>query len=177
MEFLEHKKSFRKTLLITYISIVSITFIPSVYSIIASQIHTNQYNQIIWNVSRANRINEIASDDIPSELWEIICGKKEIADGNQNKMMDEITTGLTLMLLKNQNSQSRAKLEVANRANLTLRRNIDMLITNMKNGSTVTLSRLLQSIYVQYPDYRSDFLHEKSPHIFRRLDHSMEIHR
>ena len=77
MEHQEHKKSFRKTLLITYISIVSITLIPSVYSIIVSQIHTNQYNQIIWNVTRANRINEIASDDIPSELWEIICGKKE----------------------------------------------------------------------------------------------------
>ena len=162
MEFLEHKKSFRKTLLITYISIVSITFIPSVYSIIASQIHTNQYNQIIWNVSRANRINEIASDDIPSELWEIICGKKEIADGDQNKMMDEITTGLTLMLLKNQNSQSRAKLEVANRANLTLRRNIDMLITNMKNGSTVTQNEAaldeIRTITALFSDLIQDFI-------------------
>ena len=132
------------------------------YSIIASQIHTNQYNQIIWNVSRANRINEIASDDIPSELWEIICGKKEIADGDQNKMMDEITTGLTLMLLKNQNSQSRAKLEVANRANLTLRRNIDMLITNMKNGSTVTQNEAaldeIRTITALFSDLIQDFI-------------------
>ena len=83
---MEHKKSFSKTLLITYISIVFITLIPSVYSIIVSQIHTNQYTQIIWNVSTANRINGIAKDDIPAELWEIICGKKEISNGSQNKI-------------------------------------------------------------------------------------------
>ena len=162
MEHQEHKKSFRKTLLITYISIVSITLIPSVYSIIVSQIHTNQYNQIIWNVTRANRINEIASDDIPSELWEIICGKKEIENGDQNKMMDEITTGLTLMLLKNNNPDSRVKLEVANRANLTLRRNVDKLIFNMKTGSTVTQNEAaldeIRTITALFSDLIQDFI-------------------
>ncbi|MBO4532321.1 MAG: sensor histidine kinase [Treponema sp.] len=162
MEHQEHKKSFRKTLLITYITIVSITLIPSVYSVIVSQIHTNQYNQIIWNVTRANRINEIARDDIPSELWEIICGKKEIADGDQNKMMDEITTGLTLMLLKNKNPESRAKLEVANRANTTLRRNVDMLITRMKHGSTVTQNEAaldeIRTITALFSDLIQDFI-------------------
>ena len=159
---MKHKKSFRKTLLITYISIVFITLIPSVYSIIVSQIHTNQYTQIIWNVSTANRINGIAKDDIPAELWEIICGKKEIKDGNQNKMADEITSGLSLMLLKNKNPESSAKLEVANRALLTLRRNIDMLITNMKNGSTVTQNEAaldeIRTITALFSDLIQDFI-------------------
>ena len=159
---MEHNKSFRKTLLITYISIVSITLIPSIYSIIVSQIHTNKYNQIIWNVSRVNRINEIASDDIPSELWEIICGKKEIENGDQNRMSDEISTGLALMLLKNKNSESRAKLEVANRANITLRRNIDMLISNMKKGSSVTQNEAaldeIRTITALFSDLIQDFI-------------------
>lgn len=131
-------KSLRRTLLITYISLLFITLIPSIYSVVVSQIHTKRYSQIISNVSTANRISLIAKDDIPAELWNIICGKKEIADGSQNKLLDNISSGLLLMLLTINNEESRGKLEVANRAYTTLRRNVDMLISQIKGGSLVT---------------------------------------
>ena len=131
-------KSLRRTLLITYISLLFITLIPSIYSVVVSQIHTKRYSQIISNVSTANRISLIAKDDIPAELWNIICGKKEIADGSQNKLLDNISSGLLLMLLTINNEESRGKLEVANRAYITLRRNVDMLISQIKGGSLVT---------------------------------------
>lgn len=131
-------KSLRRTLLITYISLLFITLIPSIYSVVVSQIHTKRYSQIISNVSTANRISLIAKDDIPAELWNIICGKKEIADGSQNKLLDNISSGLSLMLLTINNEESRGKLEVANRAYTTLRRNVDMLISQIKGGSLVT---------------------------------------
>lgn len=155
-------KSLRKTLLLTYIFLLFIMLIPSVYSVLVSQIHTRKYNQIISNIITANRINSIAKDDIPSELWEIICGKKEISNGNQNKMSDEITTGLTLMLITSKNAESREKLEVANRANTTLRRNIDKLIFNMKNGSTVTQNEAaldeIRTITALFSDLMQDFI-------------------
>ena len=155
-------KNLRRTLLVTYIFLLFITLIPSIYSVLVAQIHTRQYNQIISNVSSANRINSIAKNDIPSELWEIICGKKEIEDGKQNVMMDEITTGLTLMLITNKNPESRGKLEVATRANTTLRRNIDMLIQNMKNGSTVTQNEdaldEIRTITALFSDIMQDFI-------------------
>ena len=131
-------KSLRRTLLITYISLLFITLIPSIYSVVVSQIHTKRYSQIISNVSTANRISLIAKDDIPAELWNIICGKKEIANGSQNKLLDNISSGLSLMLLTINNEESRGKLEVANRAYTTLRRNVDMLISQIKGGSLVT---------------------------------------
>ena len=131
-------KSLRRTLLITYISLLFITLIPSIYSVVVSQIHTKRYSQIISNVSTANRISLIAKDDIPAELWNIICGKKEIADGSQNKLLDNISSGLSLMLLTINNEESRGKLEVANRAYTTLRRNVNMLISQIKGGSLVT---------------------------------------
>ena len=131
-------KSLGRTLLITYISLLFITLIPSIYSVVVSQIHTKRYSQIISNVSTANRISLIAKDDIPAELWNIICGKKEIADGSQNKLLDNISSGLSLMLLTINNEESRGKLEVANRAYTTLRRNVDMLISQIKGGSLVT---------------------------------------
>lgn len=159
---MKHKKSLRKTLLITYIFLLFITLIPSVYSVIVFQIHTNKYTQIISNVSTANQINGIAKNDIPAELWEIICGKKEISDGNQYKMLDAITSGLSLMLITNENPESHGKLEVANRANTTLSRNINMLITNMKNGSSVTQNESaldeIRTITALFSDIMQDFI-------------------
>ena len=155
-------KSLRRTLLITYISLLFITLIPSVYSVVVFQIHTKRYSQIISNVSNANRISLIAKDDIPAELWNIICGKKEIADGSQNKMLDDISSGLSLMLLTINNEESRGKLEVANRAYTTLRRNVDMLITQIKGGSLVTQNEAtldeIRTITSHFSDIMQDFI-------------------
>lgn len=155
-------KSLRRTLLITYISLLFITLIPSIYSVVVSQIHTKRYSQIISNVSTANRISLIAKDDIPGELWNIICGKKEIADGSQNKLLDNISSGLSLMLLTINNEESRGKLEVANRAYTTLRRNVDMLISQIKGGSLVTQNEAtldeIRTITSLFSDIMQDFI-------------------
>ena len=159
---ISRNKSLRRTLLITYISLLFITLIPSIYSVVVSQIHSTQYSKIISNVSAANKINIIAKTDIPTELWEIICGKKKIDDGNQYVMMDNITSGLMLMHMTEQNAESRSKLEVATRANTTLRRNIDMLIKNMKSGSTVTQNEAaldeIRTITSLFSDIMQDFI-------------------
>ena len=81
---MKHNKSLRKTLLITYIFLLFITLIPSVFSVVVFQVHTKQYSQIISNVSTANRISSIAKNDVPAELWNIICGKKEIESAINN---------------------------------------------------------------------------------------------
>lgn len=155
-------KSLRRTLLITYISLLFITLIPSIYSIVVSQIHTKRYSQIISNVSTANRISLIAKDDIPAELWNIICGKKEIADGSQNKLLDNISSGLSLMLLTINNEESRGTLEVANRAYTTLRRNVNMLISQIKGGSLVTQNEAtldeIRTITSLFSDIMQDFI-------------------
>lgn len=155
-------KSLRRTLLITYISLLFITLIPSIYSVVVSQIHTKRYSQIISNVSTANRISLIAKDDIPAELWNIICGKKEIADGSQNKLLDNISSGLSLMLLTINNEESRGKLEVANRAYITLRRNVNMLISQIKGGSLVTQNEAtldeIRTITSLFSDIMQDFI-------------------
>ena len=155
-------KSLRRTLLITYISLLFITLIPSIYSVVVAQIHTKQYSQIISNVSIANSISSIAKDQLPSELWNIICGKKEIEEGDHNRMLDQINSSLTLMLLTNKNAESQGKLEVANRAYTTLRRNVDMLITQMKSGSPVTQNEAtldeISTITSLFADIMQDFI-------------------
>lgn len=104
----------------------------------------------------------IAKDDIPAELWNIICGKKEIADGSQNKLLDNISSGLSLMLLTINNEESRGKLEVANRAYTTLRRNVNMLISQIKGGSLVTQNEAtldeIRTITSLFSDIMQDFI-------------------
>ncbi|MBR4599625.1 MAG: hypothetical protein IKO39_06210, partial [Treponema sp.] len=75
--------SLKKAINKTYIVLLSITLISSAFAIVLSQVQMQSYNKIVSNVSSANRINSIAKNDIPEELWNIICGKKEISDGRQ----------------------------------------------------------------------------------------------
>ncbi|MBB5227093.1 sensor histidine kinase [Treponema ruminis] len=155
-------QSLRKTVKFTYIILLSITLIPSIFSIVVSQIHTQRYNKIISNVSKANKINSIAKNDIPEELWNIICGKKEIKEGRQYEMMNEITFGLEEMLRSTKSNESRDKLEVATRASATLLRNIHILIEQMGFGSTVRQNEEsldeIRTIAVLFSDIMQDFI-------------------
>lgn len=154
--------SLRRTLLTTYISLLFIAFIPTVYSAVVTQIHIIQYNKIISNVGTANRINLVVKNDIPAELWKIISGKLSVQDGQQYHMLDEVYAKLSLMLITNKNAESRGKLEVANRTTATLRRNIDMLINQMKKGSTVTKNEAtldeIRTITSLFSDIMQDFI-------------------
>ena len=154
--------SLRRTLLKTYISLLFIAFIPTIYSSVVTQIHISQYSQIISNVGTANNINSTVKNDIPAELWKIISGKQGIQDGNQYHMLDEVYAKLSLMLMTNKNAESRGKLEVANRTTATLRRNIDMLISQMKKGSTVTQNEAtldeIRTITSLFSDIMQDFI-------------------
>lgn len=164
-------KSLKKTLKITYIVLLSITLIPSVYSIVVSQIHTQQYNKIISNVSSANRINGIVKDDIPEELWNIICGKKDVEEGRHYEMMNEITFGLEEMLKITKSNDSRDKLEVATRASATLLRSIHNLIARMSFGSSVSENEALleeiRTITGLFSDIMQDFIVSESESAYR----------
>lgn len=155
-------KSLKKTLKITYIALLLIMLIPSIYSIMVSHIHTRRYDRIISNVSNANRINGIAKNDIPAELWNIICGKKKIEDGRQYELMNEITTGLLEMFKATKNPLSLEKLEVANRANATLLQNIHILVEQMGFGSTVSQNEAkldeIRTITLLFSEIMQDFI-------------------
>lgn len=154
--------SLKKAIKKTYIVLLSITLIPSVIGIVLSQIQTQRYNKIISNVSSANRINSIAKNDIPEELWNIICGKKEVSDGLQYEMMNKITFGLEEMLKNTKSVESRDKLELATRASATLLRNIHNLMAQMGFGSSVSENEAaldeIRTIAELFSDIMQDFI-------------------
>src|SRR5574344_1593181 len=87
--------SIQKQLQLSYILIVILMVIPIIYSVSVSHMHTTQYDMIITNVSRANRLNQIVKVDISNEVWDIVAGKKTFSDGSQYEILNSITSGIS----------------------------------------------------------------------------------
>lgn len=154
--------SLKKTLQLSYFLLIGIMIIPTVYSIVVSQIHTKQYDNIITNVSFANKINQIAKEDIPNELWDIVCGRKDFTTGQPYVMTRTILDGITDMYQHTQSKENQEKLSVAYRAGTTLQRNIEKLERQMESGSSVTANETLldeiRTITALFSDIMQDFI-------------------
>lgn len=136
--------------------------IPTVYSIFMTQIHTKRYDDIITNVSTANRINQIAKTDIPNELWEVVCGKKDFYTSSSYNMIEKIYLGISDMRYLAKSQENQQKLDVAYRACSTLHRNIQMLETQMQNGSSVIQNETsldeIRTITSLFSDIMQDYI-------------------
>lgn len=136
--------------------------IPSIYSIFVLQIHTKQYDAIIINVNEANKINNIIKQEIPNELWEIVCGKKTFGQGEQYIKLKKVFAGITEMQNTSSNKTHIEKLEVAFRTCTTLSRNINKLQNQIENGTSVTENEQLldeiRTITVLFSDVMQEFI-------------------
>lgn len=142
--------------------LIGIMIIPTIYSIVVSQIHTKQYDNIISNVSQANKINQIAKANVPTELWDIVCGRKSFSNGQTYNMLNQIFEGITDMQQHTKSKENKEKLEVAYRACTTLSNNIKMLENQMNNGSTVMENEAsldeIRTITALFSDIMQDFI-------------------
>ncbi len=158
----EKKHSLRKTLQISYIFLIGIMIIPTIYFVIVLQIHTKQYDDIITNVSKANSINQVAKNEVPTRLWEIVCGKKDFENDSPYEMLSQIFDGISDMQEHTKSPDNKQKLEVAFRACTTLSNNIKMLEKQMKEGSTVTANESsldeIRTITALFSDIMQDFI-------------------
>lgn len=129
--------SIQKQLRLSYTLIVILMVIPIIYSVSVSHMHTTQYDMIITNVSRANRLNQIVKVDISNEVWDIVAGKKTFSDGSQYEILDSITSEISEMMELTQVEKNRNLLEVANRAVNTLIKYVDLLGTQTEQSASV----------------------------------------
>ena len=136
--------------------------IPTIYSVIANQIHTRQYDNIITNASYANEINQIAKVDLPNELWEIVCGKKDFATSSPYINVEKLFNGIAEMQGTSSNQESLEKLEVASRVCTTLEKNIQKLEKQMMKGTSVTENETLldeiRTITALFSDIMQDYI-------------------
>ena len=157
-----NKISLKKILQYSYLFLIFLMIIPAIYSIVLLNIHIRKYDKIISNVSSANDINLIAKEEIPGELWDIVCGRKEFSKGRQYHLLATISTGINEMKSNTLDSTSQEKLEVATRTCLTLSKNIQKLEEQMKNGSSVKQNEAflddIRTITILFSEIMQDFI-------------------
>ncbi|MCR4939013.1 MAG: sensor histidine kinase [Treponemataceae bacterium] len=132
------KTSIKKRLQISSFYFVFLMIIPIVYSISVSSIHTSQYDRIITNVSRANRIIQTVKVDISDEIWDIVAGKKTFEEGKQYEILNDIKNGISEMMLSTEDANNRSVLEVATRAVQTLEKYVNILGTQINENASVS---------------------------------------
>lgn len=111
--------------------------IPTIYSVSVSNIHSQQYDYIITNVSRANHLNQIVKTDITDEVWDIVAGKKKFTEGRQYTILRNIRSGISDMMDSTTEQKNRQLLEVVSRAERTLEMYVNLLGEQIKNNESV----------------------------------------
>ncbi|MBQ0002162.1 MAG: sensor histidine kinase [Treponema sp.] len=162
MIFFPKIQSLTKTIRRAFIYLIAIMIIPTVYSIIITQVHTKRYDKIITNVSNANRINQIAKEDLPNKLWLIVCGKEDYFSVVPYEMIKNIYAGISDMQNNTASEENKAKLDVAYRTCTTLHHNVEMLENQMTAGSSVSENEILldeiRIISSLFSDIMQDFI-------------------
>jgi two-component system, sensor histidine kinase YesM len=129
--------SIKERLRSSYILIIALMIIPTMYSVIVSRIHTVQYDKIITNVSRANRLSQIVKVNISDEIWDIVAGKIEFNEGRQYVILRQIRLGIAGMTDSTSNEKNRQLLVVASRAEETLENYVNMLGNQINANASV----------------------------------------
>lgn len=146
----------------SYLMIIFIMIIPTIYSTTVSQIHRHQYDSIITNVSRANSINLVVKNEIPNELWDLVSGRKNFVTAKQYELLGEIRAGMIDMMRTTDDETSLQKLEVAYRCLQTLYRNVDLLGEQIQQGASVVRNEMtldeIRSITSLFSEIMQDFI-------------------
>jgi two-component system sensor histidine kinase YesM len=121
-----------KTIKTSHIVIIALLMVPLMLGMAMVLLNTLSYDRLISNVDRTNRLNQIVKTEITNELWDIVAGNKSFAEGNQYRIIRDITGELEDIMGSARENESRHLLEVAGRALKTLTGYVDRLGDQME---------------------------------------------
>ncbi len=119
--------------------VVIITVLVAMNAMLALEVmrFNQKYDAIMTNITTANSINGYIKPAIDSEMWDIVAGKREFADGNQYQIIDQVNSQIESMMANASSDKSRKKLEVVRRTMETLTSYVDKMGRQMAAGSRV----------------------------------------
>lgn len=144
MAFLKFKNnSIKKTLIYSYMLIIILMILPSFYSTYVSSLYFRQYNNMITRVSNANRLNQIVKIEISNEIWDIVAGKTLFNEGRQYQIIRTIQNEIEGLINSDSQNETVQYLQVASRALRTLEKYVDMLGSQILEGTSVDKNELI----------------------------------
>ena len=119
--------------------VVIITLLVGMNAMLALEVmrFNQKYDAIMNNITTANSINGYIGPAIDREMWDIVAGKKDFADGSQYQIMDQVNSQIESMMANASSDKSRNKLEVVRRTMETLKSYVDKMGRQMALGSRV----------------------------------------
>jgi two-component system, sensor histidine kinase YesM len=98
---------------------------------------SQKYDAMINNITTANSMNGTIKPAIDTEMWNIVAGKTEFAQGKQYEIIAGVNSKLQWMSDHAASAESLIKLEVINRTMKTLTHYVDVMGEQIASGSTV----------------------------------------
>ena len=99
--------------------------------------YSRQYDAMMNNITTANSINGHIKTDIDTEMWNIVAGKTQFAQGKQYDLISGVNNKLLWMTDHAVSAGSKLKLEVISRTMKTLTHYVDVMGEQIAQGSTV----------------------------------------
>lgn len=99
--------------------------------------YSRQYDAMMNNITTANSINGHIKTDIDTEMWNIVAGKTDFAQGKQYAIINDVNSKLQWMTDHAASVGSKLKLEAISRTMQTLKRYVDSMGEQIAQGSTV----------------------------------------
>ena len=130
-------QSIRSRIRNSYLIIIALMLIPIFANIGFSIAHTQQYNQIITNVSSVGNLSKIIQERIPDEMFNIVAGNIPFESGAQYAILRDIKHQLERLPSLAPGAANSKQLVVANRAVSRLESYIDELGDQIHAGRMV----------------------------------------
>ena len=118
--------SIRLTLKRSYLAIICALLVPVLVLLATIAGLSLRYSSCIQNIETANALRETAGEQLTEEVWQIVSGNLDFADGRQYAYMTQIVGGIQT-LETSSNAQSGQYLQAAARATGTMKNYFDVL--------------------------------------------------
>ena len=135
--FARARFSLRTKILLSFFTVILLLSAMNVMLIWEVLRFNRQYDALITNITTANSINGYIKPSIDAEMWNIVSGKTEFADGNQYQIIAQVNRQIESMMANAESDKSKIKLEVIYRTMNTLTHYVDKMGEQISTGSRV----------------------------------------
>jgi len=128
--------SIRAKILISLCIVIALMSMTNILILLQWLNYSRQYDAIINNITAANSIGGHIKTDIDTEMWKVVSGKIDFADGRQYQIIQETTVQLQKMIANTDSHRARVKLDVIGRTMQSLTEQIDLMGQRIQREST-----------------------------------------
>jgi two-component system, sensor histidine kinase YesM len=128
--------SIRAKILIALCVVILLMGIANVVSMLQVLKYSRQYDAIITNITTANSISGSVKPNIDNEMWKIVSGSIEFADGKQYEIIANVDTQVRWMIANTDSQRAKVKLNLILRTLQSLKGYIDQMGDKISHNST-----------------------------------------